>query len=781
MYFHKYPIDANFDFVKQCKPGQWATLGPTRFRVRLTEFKDDVYRVRVESPRWPKAHSQAGLTPPPVRKKAGSGEARSRLSIDHGCGIRLVDHGGRVILQSQSRQTIGLCGDASVFMFQREACHQFYGMGEKSTGFEHSGRRTKFWNADVWADFHAAQYRDGAPDPMYVSIPYLIVKRGNTYVGLLLDNPHAAFMDTAASVSIAGQMTLKDKTSACFSLGAEQGQPDLYIIYGPSLAELTQKLQKLVGCTPLPPAWALGYHQCRWGYASAKDLDGLDAKFREHKIPCDGLWLDIDYMDGYRVFTVSRKHFPNPKAALSRLRAHGRRVVPILDPGVKYERGYEVYEDGHRADIFCRNPQGREFIGLVWPGKTVFPDFSTREGRDWWTKQVARFAEAGIYGAWLDMNDPSTGYVDNMQMLFDKGRAPHEAFHNQYALGMAMASREGFEKAHPGQRPFLLSRSGSTGIGRYAALWTGDNFSNYHHLKNSIACSLNLALSGVPFNGPDIGGFGGDTTPELLTAWMKAGFLFPFCRNHSCVGTRQQEPWAFGPGVMKILRRYIRLRYVLRPYLYNLFVAQEERGEAILRPLFYDFADTKGLPLGKIQDQFMVGSAIMQAPLLEEGQTSREVALPGRGAWYSLMEGKWIKGNRRIKVMPEPGQTPVFLREGTIIPAASNQEGSNAFDGRRVVFHVLMNRSSRGVAETTYVFDDGETLAYQQGKRSRMQVRARVRQGRLEITTRLTEKGFGACEPTFVAYDAFTQIVVNGQQQRYFPFLSVCCRQFSLP
>lgn len=763
MYFHKYPIDANFDFVKACKLGQWSTLGPVKFRAQVTAFENEVYRIRMDSPRWPVSFSQAGLTPPPVLKKSKT--ARTRLTIDPGFGIRLVDEKGQVVLESLSQQTLGFCGDSSLFMFQRDALHQFYGMGEKSTGLEHSGRRTKFWNTDVWADFPEATFRDGKPDPMYVSIPYLIVKKDNTYVGLLLDNPYATFMDMSSSVSIAGQMTLKDKPKTCFSLGAEKGQPDLYLIYGPSLPELTRKLQKLVGCTPMPPAWALGYHQCRWGYQSAKDLNELDQQFRKNGIPCDGLWLDIDYMDGYRVFTINKKHFPNAKADLQKLKAHGRKVVPILDPGVKREKGYGVYDDGHRADVFCHNEQGREFVGLVWPGKTVFPDFSTTEGRAWWAKQVSRFAAQGIHGAWLDMNDPATGHVDHMQMLFNHGKESHETFHNQFALGMAMASRDGFEQAHPNQRAFLLSRSGFTGIGRYAALWTGDNYSNYHHLKGSIPCSLNLALSGVPFNGPDIGGFGGNTSPELITAWMKAGFLFPFCRNHTVAGSRRQEPWAFGSRVMRTLRRYIRLRYSLRPYLYNLFAAQEAQGEAILRPLFYDFADTKTLPLGKIQDQFMVGPAIMQAPLLDEGQTSREVVLPGKDDWYSMSEGKWLKGNRKITVTPAKEDTPIFLREGTLIPAIANQGESNAFDGRHVVFHVLLNQKSRGAAELSYVFDDGETLDYRKGKRSRMNVSARVRQGRLEITTQLVEDGFGACKPVFVLYDTFKAVVVDGQPQ----------------
>lgn len=765
MYYHKYPFNANFDFLTQSKPGRWATVGPSRVRLQMTAFRDDVYRLRVESPRWPSSHSQAGLTPPPLRTKNDTGTAHSRLTVDHGYGLRLSDSHGRVVLHSPSRRTFGVCGDASLFMFHRESRQQFYGMGEKSTGLEHSGRRTKFWNTDVWGDFHQEQCRHGTPDPMYVSIPYLIVKRDNAYIGLLLDNPYATFIDIAASVPLAGQTTPKTEECPYFSLGAENGQPDLYIIYGPSLPELTRKLQKLVGCTPLPPAWALGYHQCRWGYRSMTDMIELDRGFRAHGIPCDGFWLDIDYMDRYRVFTINNKHFADVKESMRRLKAHGRRVVPILDPGVALVKGYSVYEDGHRAGIFCQNPQGREFVGVAWPGKTVFPDFSIAEGRAWWTKHVRRLAAKGIYGAWLDMNDPSTGPVDDMQMLFNHGRASHGTFHNQYALGMAMGSRDGFQQAHPNQRPFLVTRSGSTGVGRYAAIWTGDNYSNYHHLKGSVACSLNLALSGVPFNGPDIGGFGGDTTPDLITAWMKACFLFPFCRNHSVAGSLRQEPWAFSSRVTRTLRRYIRLRYALRPYLYNLFVDQEERGEAILRPLFYDFADTKTLPLGRIEDQFMVGPSIMQAPLLDAGQTSREVTLPGTGAWYSVMTGKWINGNRRVRVTPGPEQTPIFIREGAVIPVAASQGDSNEFDGRRVVIHVMLNRRSQRVAETSYVFDDGETLEYRRGQRSRLYIRARVYRGRLEIVTRLTENGFGHCEPIFVTYDAFSEVLVNGRPQ----------------
>jgi len=290
-------------------------------------------------------------------------------------------------------------------------------------------------------------------------------------------NPHAAFLSINQNLSVANQKKLDVKDSGIV-FGADQGQPNLYIIFGPSLPELTRKLQHLVGETPLPPAWALGYHQCRWGYESAADLELLDTKFREHGIPADGLWLDIDYMDRYKVFTLDKKHFPAPRQTFARLAKAGRRVIASLDPGVKLEKGYGVCERGKQAKAFCQNPQGLEYVGLVWPGETLFPDFSQESTRTWWAKEVAQFARLGIDGVWLDMNDPSTAAVDNQDMLFNPGTKNHSSFHNQYALGMAMATRKGFQQAYPGKRPFQLSRSGSTGVGRYTTIWTGDNYSN---------------------------------------------------------------------------------------------------------------------------------------------------------------------------------------------------------------------------------------------------------------------------------------------------------------
>jgi alpha-glucosidase len=758
MHFHKHLHPANFEFPAKINPAKPFATRKGQYLLQVEASPEDIYHLQVIGGSWAGSESEVKLSLPTTC--AGLEGTKSRLTFAKDGTLCLEGKDGETYLTSSPGRCFGQCGEASMFEFTRNEGDQFYGMGEKWTGFEHSGKTTKFWNTDVVADFHYESYVNGKPaaDPVYVSVPYLILKRKNTFTGLLLDNPYATFISTGQRrVSIASQMSLKLGKGA-IHLGAEQGQPNLYLLVGPSLAELTRKLQKLVGVTPLPPAWALGYHQCRWGYQSEADLLSLDKSFRQHEIPADGLWLDIDYMDHYKVFTFNSRHFPRPASGLKKLNEAGRKIVSIIDPGVTREAGYGVYDRGRREKAFCLNPQGEDYIGLVWPGITVFPDFSLPSARAWWAGEVEAFARLGFYGAWLDMNDPATGPVDNQDMLFQEGRKSHSFYHNQYALGMAIASRQGFQQAHPDQRPFLLSRSGFTGSSRSTAIWTGDNFSNYHHLKNSIATTLNLALSGIPFNGADVGGFGADTHPALLTDWMKAAFLFPFFRNHTSRGTRRQEPWAFGPRVLSILRQYIRLRYRLRPYLYQLFVEQERSGEAILRPLFYDFADTARLPLGLVDDQFMIGPSLMQAPFVEEKQAAREVVLP-KGSWYAPLEAKWLKGGRKIKVRAEAATTPLYVRDGSILPLARLAPKESAFRGDHVDFHFFLEKKRE--ASCRYVFDDGATLAYQTGKRSEIEIAGLRKGSTLAVTITSLSDGFGPGEWTFTTSAEITAVTVN--------------------
>lgn len=762
MYFRKIPHVANFAFVSGLKGGS-AKIGRQRVSLRVRSLQNGIFHIAAKSASWRKNYSQSGIqAPPPLRKQSS---ADPSITITRPFGLKITGPDRKLLLASPAGMTFGMCGESSVFVFEQSSGMQFYGMGEKMRGLELSGIQTKFWNTDIFADFHWKEIEHDRPDPMYVSIPYVILKQGNQYVGLLLDNPHAAFISTSASIAIGGgQMNLGSSEKKYLTIGAERGMPELYIIVGPSLAELTRKMQTLVGVTPLPPAWALGYHQCRWGYKSESCLVDLDENFHKHKIPCDGLWVDIDYMDSFKVFTFNRDYFPSVDKTLKNLERRGRKVIPIIDPGVKKQKGYRVYDSGIKADIFCKNPQGNDFVGLVWPGETVFPDFSLPKGRAWWARHVKQFASHGFHGTWIDMNDPSTGSVLNTDMLFNKGKDSHDSFHNQYALGMAMATREGFTGARPDERPFVISRSGSIGIGKYAAIWTGDNMSNYHYLRNCVAVSINLALSGVPFNGPDIGGFAGDATPQLIQDWVKTCFLFPFCRNHSMLGTKHQEPWAFDEQTLRVMKHYIQLRYALRPYLYNLFIQQELTGEAILRPLFYDFDDTDELPLARIDDAFMTGPSILQAPILSEHERTRDVPLPGPGLWFSTMDGKWLSGGQKRSVTPGILQTPLYLREGTVIPVTPSLPEESAFDSRDVHFHVMLSPVSTCEAAYAYSFDDGVSYGYQRGKRSTLEITAWVKNGELLISTKYTAKGFGKCSETFVLHGQFNAVYINGKQ-----------------
>ncbi len=739
LYTHKIPHPANFTFGRARDPLEIAALG------------GDVYRLTSRRGRGWRNPSQAKL----ARRVPGPNAFVPSLRRDG--TLQVKDARGAVVFTGQPGATLGRSGDAWLLQFRLERGMQFYGLGEHGRGFEKGGQRVKFWNTDAIGDYFFNQVKHDYADPMFIAVPWLVVKQGNFYVGLLVHHPGEVFMDLASNFIWAAGND-RDKDRRTFYVGAPDGQPEVFLIVGPDLPALVRKLQTLVGRTPLPPRWALGYHQSRWGYRGPRDLDRLDREFRQRRIPCDGLWLDIDYLDDYKVFTFSRQAWGGPagvRRSLRRLRARGRRVVPILDPGVKVERGYEVDEDGLRRGAFCLNPAGTPFVGFAWPGHIHLPDYSLSAVRRWWADRVEAFARTGVAGAWIDMNDPAIGAANLDAMRFNRGRAPHESYHNQYALGMAEATRAGFLAARPDERPFLLTRSACISSSRHAAVWTGDNFSNWHHLRMALTLSLGLGLSGLPFNGSDVGGFAQDASRDLMIAWYKASFLFPFFRNHSAheMFVRPQEPWRFGKSAERLMARYIRLRYRFLPYLYQLFVAQEQTGEAILRPLFHDFPDRPALPLGRIGDQFLVGPALLQAPLVEEGRQRRSVVLPGNVAWYSLADGRWERGGRRLVVRSGEDHTPLFAREGAIVPLRAGDPADAATDLRAIELHVFLPPGSRREATAEYAADDGETFAYRRGRRTTVRYRARLaRDGTLAVTAEARQSGFGPLRVRLVCY-----------------------------
>lgn len=751
MIFTKVPYAANFLFAEGYDSASGVlTIPGGKYRLVVRHFEGDVHHLQVENANlWPEDRNLVALLPPAATGEEGS------LRVGPQGQIAVLGSGEEVLLGPCLLGSFGVCGQQSVFAFDYDASMRLYGLGEKTYGqLEVSKRTSRFWNTDVLSDFHHCQWQEDPCDPYYVSVPYLIVRRGETYIGLLLHNPYPTWIDTGSDPSFFGTEDANRK----IILGSEDGLPSLWVIVGPSLAELTSKLQKLVGTTPRPPIWALGYHQCRWGYRGEADLLALDQKFTQHRIPCDGLWLDIDYMEGYRVFSYEKKYFPNGvPAATKKLAEHGRRVVPILDPGVKLDPSFPVYQDGQKAGIYCQSPIGKPFVGFVWPGETVFPDFSLKEGRDWWSRYAKGFREAGFAGAWIDMNDPSTGTVDPESMLFHRGAWSHGAFRNQYALGMQMATREGFCAAFPKERPFVLSRSGYTGTSRFAAIWTGDNLANRWYLKGSIPTSIGLSLSGIPFNGPDIGGFMNDTNPALMMDWMKAGFLFPFCRNHSGANTRPQEPWALGADALRVLRHYIRLRYKLLPYLYQVFIEQEREGHSILRPVQYHFSGGE-MP----DDQFLVGGDVLQAPCLVEGE-GRTVKLPGKARWFDARTGEWVKGTQRVESHPD--ETPLYFRSGAVVPTLVGERTTNEKDLSAIEAHLFVEPGHH--ADGRYLFDDGLTTSYQDGAESEVHFSASLSvNGTLRVDARQVREGAGKGTVTGVAYGNIKRVLVNGRAVR---------------
>lgn len=769
MYFHRIPHPANFRFAPTADPAAGTlALGETPPQVRVEHLGADVHRLRVEHSRWQPHGSRARLTP----ELSGAASHVVRLTADGAVEVASQDTGER-LLQGVPQATFGVSGRTWMFQFRHEPDMQFYGLGEHSRGLEKSGQRVKFWNTDLFGDFAHCEIEQGYANPMYVAIPWLIVKRGNRYVGLLVNNPEAVFMELASNF-IWSDENPEDRARRSFYLGAPGGAPELYVLVGPDLPALLRKLQTLVGRTPLPPLWALGHHQCRWGYAGPDDLVRLDRAYREHGIPCDGLWLDIDYMERYKVFTFAPEHWRDAdhvRRTLAALARRGRRVVPIIDPGVKVEPGYAICEDGLRRGLFCLNREGQPFVGFVWPGRTHFPDFSLPEAQAWWAERVREFVGLGFAGAWIDMNDPAVGAVELDDMLFGRGEQPHASYHNQYGLGMAEATYAGLRAARSEERPFLLSRSAFHSSSRYGAVWLGDNVSNWHHLRLAIPLSLGLALSGLPFNGPDVGGFMQDTTPELAVAWYKAGFLFPFLRNHSNRTTRDQEPWALGRTAGRVIAHYIRLRYKLLPYLYQLFVAHEETGAAIQRPLFHDFVDTPELPLGRIDEQFMIGPALMQAPIVDEGATERCLVLPGPDHWFSAQTGRWEAGGRLIVARAGASDTPLFVREGALVPMQEGERTDNRNDLARIELHCFLRRGTRVSGPLHYVADDGATFAYQRGERTRVTFAATVRDdGTLAVAVTDAVYGYRPLRLRLVVYDTFRRVVlVDSGRERVLP------------
>ena len=544
--------------------------------------------------------------------------------------------------------------------------------------------------------------------------------------GSFIDNGYRGYYDFSA----------EDELKIRF----DGGQYTEYIFGGPMMSDILQQYTALTGRTALPPLWSLGFHQCRWFPYNQDDVERLVAKYRELDVPLDAFWLDIDYMDGYRVFTWNKEKYPDAPAMLKRLEDQGVKVITIIDPGVKEDPGYEVYDDGLEKQIFAITEAGDTYIGQVWPGDTAFPDFANKKAREWWGERNAEHVKSGLAGIWNDMNEPATGDKDPLPMRFDHGKYEHERFHNQYAMLMAMGTTEGLLKAMPNKRTFVLSRAGSAGIQRYAANWMGDNMSRWDHLWLSIPMGAGLSISGQSFVGADIGGFAEDTNAELYTRWIQYGALTPFARVHSVINTIDQYVWSFGEEVLGYAREALKLRYRLLPYIYSSFVIASETGAPVQEPLVYN--DQWDKNLRDIDDQYLFGPNLLVAPIIEPGVTSRSVYLP-RGEWFDFYTNQHYVSEGQYIVADAPiDRIPVFVRAGAVIPMLEDAPlNTKDFAPKKMQFHVFV---PQGDIEHYSLLqeDDGLTFEAVEGKRIRTEFTVIHGNGKTYFSAITSGKGF---------------------------------------
>lgn len=573
-----------------------------------------------------------------------------------------------------------------------EGNEAFYGTGDKPGFLNKRGYDFQNWNTSN----PAAQTETSKA--LYKSIPFFTVLKESTAFGLFFDNTYKSYMDFGR------------ESAGYYYFAAEGGNLDYYFLAGPAMTDVIKEYTYLTGTTPLPQRWSLGYHQSRFGYDSREMIMDVANKMRRYDIPCDVIHMDIDYMENHKVFTWNRDAYGDMKTMMSDLKDKGFRVVTIVDPGLKQEEGYAAYDDGVEKNIFLKNTDGSLYTNRVWSGTTVFPDFGRKDVHDWWGQQHRPMIESGVSGIWNDMNEPR-GFAgdlpDDLPMQDGELVSNHKALHNVYGHMMNKASFDGLRAAE-NKRPFVITRACYAGSQKYALTWTGDNHSLWMHLQMAVPQLLNLGVSGYAFSGTDVGGFGSDCTPELLCRWTQVGTFSPLFRNHSSMGTIRQEPWVFGEETMEVCRKFIRLRYQLLPYLYDLFHECEETGLPIMRPLVLHYQDDPETV--KLNGQFLMGEDLLVAPVLEQGATKKLVYLP-EGTWYGFEDGKAFKGGRYHMVDAPLDCCPMFVKEGAVIPTYEVKDHipDEGYDTLKLLVYP-------GQGEYIHYQDNGTDYAYQQGE-----------------------------------------------------------------
>ncbi|MGW4179978.1 glycoside hydrolase family 31 protein [Streptomyces rubiginosohelvolus] len=542
---------------------------------------------------------------------------------------------------------------------------RFFGLGGRAGGPRLRDGVYRLWNTDPGGRFGPGD------DPLYLTMPVqVVVSDAGT---------HLAFHDN----SWAGRVVLRegeegagsghDRPGAC-EVRMEGGPLRCWVVVG-TPARVLQGWTALTGAPALPPSWALGPQHARWGFGSQEEVRRVVDGYRERGLPLSVLHLDIDHYDGHRVFTVDRERFPDLPALAKELRGGGVRLVSIVDPAVKAEPGDAVFDAGREVGgrgAYVRDARGRVVVGEVWPGACVYPDFTDPVVRDWWGSLYEERLAQGFSGVWHDMNEPVSfaAFGDpslprSARHVLEGAGGDHREAHNVYALAMARAGYEGLLRLRPEERPFLFSRSGWAGMQRYGGTWSGDVSTGWQGLRASLSLVLGLGLCGVPYSGPDVGGFDGFPSPELYLRWFQLGAYLPLFRTHSAIDAGRREPWEFGPEVLEHAREALVERERLHPYFVSLSQVARLTGAPYVRPVWWGAPGDRALR--ECEDAFLLGDALLVAPVLEPGVRRRAVRLP-RGRWYDTATGRAYEGPGQVLVDAPLSGVPVLARAGAVIP-----------------------------------------------------------------------------------------------------------------
>ena len=593
-----------------------------------------------------------------------------------------------------------------VFSLSLDDSDIVYGLGEAPRGINKRGHIYESFNSDD--PYHTEEKRS-----LYGSHNFLIISGQKNSFGIFADSGAAVTFDIGCTDS--DRLVIKPSEKDLV----------LYTIEGDSPSDIASQFRKMTGRSYIAPKWAFGFQQSRWSYFTADDVRRVAERYRENKIPLDAIYLDIDYMEGYKDFTVSEERFPDFKGFVSEIRGTGIRLVPIIDAGVKIENGYDIYEEGREKGYFCKREDGTDFAAGVWPGRTHFPDFMQPEARSWFGSKYKRLLDCGIEGFWNDMNEPAMFYTDeglkeaaeyvssfdfacnDPNKFFELGSRMsglnnrrkdyasmfhnigsdsvcHSRVHNLYGFNMTRAASEAFDELSPDKRILIFSRSSYIGMHRFGGIWTGDNQSWWSHILLNIKMMPSLNMCGFLYSGADLGGFGGNCTRDLLLRWLAFGIFTPLMRNHSAFGTRAQECYSFGDT--DAFRGIISLRYRLIPYLYSEYMKACLKDGMMIMPLGFGFPDDD--MARRTEDQLLIGESIMAAPIYEQNAAGRFVYLPEdmrlvifRNAAVERTE-LLSKGIHYIRASLD--EVPVFIRKGALLPLCEPAQCTDELDTSRL-------------------------------------------------------------------------------------------------